>query len=75
MGSFYYYQLKQSLWQGASVHNLYFPEAHPLYEVEDQLIQRGAPTLLSHVRLHHSDAGVLGQVTTWWLLTRSLASH
>lgn len=49
MGSFYYYQLKQSLWQGASAHNLYFPEAHPLYEVEDQLY-REVPPLSCHMQ-------------------------
>ena len=29
------YHLKQSLWQRAYAHSLFFPEAHPLYEVED----------------------------------------
>lgn len=29
------YHLKQSLWQRAYAHSLFFPEAHPLYEAED----------------------------------------
>jgi len=29
------YDLMQSLWQRAYAHSLFFPEAHPLYELED----------------------------------------
>lgn len=29
------YHLKQSLWQRAYAYSIFFPEAHPRYEVED----------------------------------------